>query len=146
MAANPRDIHQTFGTFALPELEVRLEALLARTQGNARPRRLAVADLSLDRDTLEVRRGGRIVHLYPACRKLLEVLMLASPAAVSRERLEQALWGEEPPDADLLRSHIYELRRAIDGPASIKLLQTLPRTGYRLAAPDPAPVDQATTS
>ena len=126
--------------FALPELEIRLEALLARARGHTRPRVLAVADLELDRDTLEVRRGGQPIHLYPACRKLLETLMLASPAAVTRERLEQALWGDEPPDADLLRSHVYELRRAIDGPFPAKLLQTLPRTGYRLAPPAAAPV------
>lgn len=119
--------------FALPELEVRIEALIARAQGRHRPRVLQVADLRLDQTTLEVSRGGRAIHLYPACRKLLEVLMLASPAAVTRERLEQALWGDEPPDKDMLRSHIYELRRSVDGPFPVKLIHTLPRVGYRLA-------------
>ena len=61
--------------------------------------------------------------------------MQASPAAVGRERLEQALWGDEPPDGDMLRSHIYELRRSVDGPFEVKLIQTLPRVGYRLAVP-----------
>ncbi len=32
------------------------------------------------------------LHLYPACRKLLEVLMRASPGAVTRQQLEFALW------------------------------------------------------
>jgi DNA-binding winged helix-turn-helix (wHTH) protein len=63
---------------------------------------------------------------------LLEVLMQASPAAVTRERLEYALWGDEPPDGDMLRSHIYELRRSIDAGFERKLLHTLPRIGYRL--------------
>ena len=62
----------------------------------------------------------------------LETLMQASPAAVTRERLEQALWGESPPDNDMLRSHIYELRRSVDGAAEVKLIHTLPRVGYRL--------------
>ena len=93
---------------------------------------LEVADLRLDLTTLEVTRGGRSLHLYPACRKLLELLMQASPAAVTRERLEQALWGESPPDNDMLRSHIYELRRSVDGAAEVKLIHTLPRVGYRL--------------
>ena len=62
----------------------------------------------------------------------LEALMQASPAAVTRERLEHALWGEEPPDGDMLRSHIYELRRSVDGPFPVKLIHTLPRTGYRI--------------
>ncbi len=83
-----------------------------------------MGDLQLDLSTLEVTRGGRTLHLYPACRKLLEVLMQASPAAVTRDRLEQALWGDEPPDGDMLRSHIYDLRRSVDGPFAAKLIHT----------------------
>ena len=103
---------------------------------------LEVADLRFDQSTLEVSRGGRNLHLYPACRRLLQVLMQASPAAVTRERLEQALWGDSPPDGDMLRSHIYELRRSVDADYPLKLVQTLPRVGYRLAAVDPAPSGQ----
>src|SRR3546814_438307 len=120
---------------ALPELEVRLEALLARASGRGR-RVLEVADLRLDLATLEATRAGRRLHLFPAGRKLLEVLMQASPAAVARDRLEYALWGDDPPDGDMLRSHVYELRRSVDAPFESKLIQTLPRVGYRLAAVD----------
>jgi DNA-binding response OmpR family regulator len=119
--------------FALPELEVRLEALAARAGGRVRRRVLEVAGLRLDLSTLEATRDGKRLHLYPACRKLLEALMLASPAAVTRERLERVLWGDEPPDGDMLRSHVYELRRSVDAPFETKLIQTLPRVGYRLA-------------
>ena len=119
--------------FALPELEVRLEALIARSSGSGRSRKLIVGDLIFDLTTLEVTRSGTVIHLYPACRKLLEVLMLASPGAVTHERLEEALWGYEAPDGNLLRSNIYELRKSIDAPFELKLLQTLPRVGYRLA-------------
>lgn len=121
--------------FALPELEVRLDALVSRSRGRGRRNVLEVADLRLDLDTLEATRAGRPLHLYPACRKLLEVLMQASPAAVTRQRLEQALWGDDPPDGDMLRSHVYELRRSVDGPFAQKLIHTLPRTGYRIAPP-----------
>ena len=119
--------------FDLPELEVRLEILQSRMQGRSRSRVLEVEDLRLDLSTLEASRGGKPVRLFPAGRKLLEVLMRASPAVVSREQLELALWGDEPPDGDMLRSHIYELRREVDGPFAVKLIQTLPRVGYRLA-------------
>ena len=121
--------------FALPELEVRLEALMARVHGRQRRKILEVHDLKLDLATLEATRAGQPLHLYPACRKLLETLMQASPAAVTRQQLEHALWGDHPPDGDMLRSHIYELRRSVDGPFPVKLIQTLPRTGYRLAVP-----------
>ena len=121
--------------FALPELEVRLEALMARVHGRQRRKVLEVHDLKLDLATLEATRAGQPLHLDPACRKLLETLMQASPAAVTRQQLEHALWGDHPPDGDMLRSHIYELRRSVDGPFPVKLIQTLPRTGYRLAVP-----------
>ncbi len=119
--------------FELQELEVRLEALVARAGGVRRGKRLAVDDLRLDLRTLEASRGGKSLHLYPACRKILQVLMQASPEAVTRDRLEHVLWGDSPPDGDMLRSHIYELRRAVDGPFERKLIHTLPRVGYRLA-------------
>lgn len=119
--------------FALLELEARLEALLARSSARSRRRVLQVHDLRFDLATHEVRRGGALLHLYPAGQKLLETLMRASPAVVSRERLERALWGEDAPDRDMLRSHIYDLRRAIDGASGTKLLHTIPRAGYRLA-------------
>jgi DNA-binding response OmpR family regulator len=117
--------------FAMQELELRLQAIVSR--GAGRRRRLQVADLRLDLDTLEVRRSGRRIELYPACLRLLEVLMRASPAVVPRERLETAIWGEDRPERDLLRSHIYELRQAIDAPFPKKLLHTVARIGYRLA-------------
>ena len=121
--------------FDLPELEARLQALVVRAHGRGRTRVLQVADLSFDIAALEVSRGGRPLHLYPACRKLLQVLMEASPAVVTRARLEQALWGDDPPEGDALRSHVYELRRAVDEGFAVKLVQTVPRVGYRLAAP-----------
>jgi DNA-binding response OmpR family regulator len=122
--------------FALPELELRLEALCLRRRRGGRNKVLQVQDLTFDLSTLEARRAGQSLHLYPACRKLLEVLMRASPDVVTKERLEQALWEDEPPNGDMLRSHIYDLRRSLDGPFEIKLLHTVPRVGYRLAVID----------
>jgi signal transduction histidine kinase len=119
---------------------IQLMLVLARLRGRNPRKVLEVHDLRLDLATLEVQRGGQLLHLYPACRKLLEVLMRASPAAVPRDQLEYALWGDEPPDGDMLRSHIYELRRSVDGPFQDKLLHTLPRVGYRLCAPDASPL------
>lgn len=121
--------------FELPELEVRLEALVARAHGRGRARILRVGDLALDLSTLEVTRAGRVLSLYPASRKLLHLLMQASPAAVPRDRLEHALWGDEPPDGNMLRSHIYDLRQSVDGPFPTKLIQTISRVGYRIAEP-----------
>jgi len=38
--------------------------------------------------------------------------MRKSPAVVRRPVLEKALWGEELPDSDSLRSHVHQLRQS----------------------------------
>lgn len=118
--------------FALAELEARIEAILRRTRGGSQ--RLQVADLILDLDTWQVTRGGRPIRLNPACLKLLEVLMRRSPGVVRREALETALWGDDPPLSDSLRSHLHLLRQALDKPFPVPLLHTVHGVGYRLGA------------
>ncbi|KAF0803117.1 response regulator, transcriptional regulatory protein (two-component), ColR [Alcanivorax xiamenensis] len=118
--------------FALSELVARIEAVLRRCQGDLK-RRLQVADLCYDLDTLEVSRGGQSLKLNPLALKLLEVLMQKSPAVVRREALEASLWGEDPPDSDSLRSHIHQLRQTVDKPFERALLHTVHGIGYRLS-------------
>jgi DNA-binding response OmpR family regulator len=123
--------------FALAELEVRLEALIHRSRGRGRV--LEVADLRFDLATRIVTRGGEKLQIHSGGKKLLEELMRESPAAVTRERLEFIVWGEDPPASDLLRSHIYELRKTVDGPFARKLIHTVPKLGYRLAVEESSP-------
>ncbi|THF61564.1 response regulator transcription factor [Pseudothauera rhizosphaerae] len=118
--------------FALPELAARIEAVLKRSHGGAR-RELSIGDLHYDLDTLEVSRAGTVLHPGPIGLKLLAVLMRKSPAVVRREVLEEALWGDSPPDSDALRSHIHALRQQIDKPFDRPLLHTVHGIGYRLA-------------
>jgi DNA-binding response OmpR family regulator len=117
--------------FALAELEVRLEALIARSKGRAQV--LEVGDLRFNVATQEVTRGGASIQVYASGKKLLEILMRASPGVVGRERLETALWGDHRPDKELLRSHVYELRKSVDGAFAVKLIHTVPKLGYRIA-------------
>lgn len=117
--------------FALSELHARIEAVLKRSRAGGR-RALQVGDLNYDLDTLEVRRAGQVLHVGPIGLKLLAILMQKSPAVVRREVLENALWGDSPPDSDSLRSHIHTLRQQIDKPFSSPLLQTVHGVGYRL--------------
>lgn len=118
--------------FALAELQARIDAILRRTQGRQQ-QRLQVGDLLFDLDDFTVSRAGQPLRLNPACLKLLEVLMRKSPAVVRREVLEEALWGDDPPASDGLRSHLHLLRQVIDKPFAHPLLQTIHGVGYRLS-------------
>ena len=52
---------------------------------------------------------------------------------VTREELETLIWGDELPDNDVLRTHIYHLRNVVDKPFASKLIHTVHGAGYRLA-------------
>jgi DNA-binding response OmpR family regulator len=86
---------------------------------------------------MEITRAGRPIELTRVCRKILIHLMRASPAMVSRSELEYVIWGHDHPFSDVLRSHMYTLRREIDRPFQQKLLHTVRGLGYRLAENKP---------
>lgn len=125
--------------FDLPELAARLVALIRRQRGELSPGQLQVGDLVLDPATLSVTRQNKLIQLSPTCFRILKVLMRESPKLVTREMLEQELWGDMMPDSDSLRSHLYKLRQAIDKPFDQALLHTVPGQGFKLAALPPAP-------
>lgn len=116
--------------FSVKELEARLQALVNRVRGSSRV--LRVRDLEYDPDTLEARRSGRLLELNPIQRKLLEQLLLNTHRVVPREELEHLIWGTALPENDVLRTHIYGLRNAIDKSFEPKLLHTVHGSGYRL--------------
>lgn len=117
--------------FALQELHARLQALGKRGLGK-RARILTVGDLSLNRSTLQVHRAGQLIDLSQAGMRLLQRLMEEAPSVVTRDDLEALLWADEPPDGDVLRSHMYKLRQAVDKSFESPLIHTVHRIGYRM--------------
>jgi DNA-binding response OmpR family regulator len=123
--------------FDLAEAEARLIALTRR--GRRGPQRLLRhGDLEVDTERFEVRRAGQPIELNRSAFTILRLLLEAAPSLVSREQIETALWGDDPPDSDALRSHIYTLRRAVDRPFTRPLILTVHGVGYKLAATDEA--------
>jgi len=94
---------------------------------------LRVGDLSFDPACHRISRAGKEMEVSPVATKLLTVLMRASPRVVSRREIERELWGDDLPDSDSLRSHLYNLRRLIDRGFDNPLLHTIQSTGYRIA-------------
>lgn len=124
--------------FSLAELEARLQALLRRPPTQRRGAVLKLGDLEFDTGTYEVRRGGRLLRLTPTGYRLLAALLRAAPQVVTRDELEQAVWGEDRPGSDALRTHIHALRTAVDRPFAKAMLRTVPGIGFRLAVDDGA--------
>lgn len=118
--------------FAMEELYLRLDALCKRRLKD-NSHYLQVADLKLDLNNQVVTRAGQPLKLNRSCSRLLQCLMQHSPEVVSRETLSHALWGNDVPDQDVLRSHLYHLRCAIDKPFETQLLHTVYGVGFCLS-------------
>ena len=130
--------------FDMPELVARIEALARRARGVAS--RHEAGDVVLDSDTLEVTRTGIPVVLSRTAFRLLELLSREHPRVVTRREIERELWGDEPPDSDALRSHLYNLRQALDRPFEHAIVTTVAGRGYCLRFPEtrpPAPADRS---
>lgn len=122
--------------FSLLELEARLGALARRSAPRPIEEVLRIAGLTYDPNTLSAERDSVAIKLNPSTRRLLVLLMQNTHRVVTRRELERELWGDQPPDGDVLRAHMYALRNAIDKPFPRKLLHTRHGEGYRLAALD----------
>jgi len=118
--------------FDLPELVARINSLIRRTRGHLATDILNIGDLELNPSTLIATREGKPLTLTPAGFQILALLMKNAPNVVPREDLENALWGDEPPASDTLRSQIYKLRKQVDKPFEKALIHTAQGSGYRI--------------
>jgi DNA-binding response OmpR family regulator len=116
--------------FELQELVVRTQALARRRSGQSKL--LTCGALSMNLSEKKVQRDGIELKLSPTGWKLLEALLRASPDVVTREQLEQFVWGDDLPDSNSLKVHLFHLRKAIDTPFATPLLHTIPGQGFAL--------------
>jgi DNA-binding response OmpR family regulator len=122
--------------FAFAELLARLQALLRRSR-LARPPVLSVADLTLDPLSHRVVRRGAAISLTAKEYAILEVLIRHAGEVVARTRLVECVWEEDRDAVDnLIDVHVSRLRRKIDRPPWLPLLQTVRGQGFRLAPPE----------
>jgi DNA-binding response OmpR family regulator len=121
--------------FAFPEFLARVRALLRRAD-EAKNTRLQVADLTLDTATHEVSRAGRRVLLAGKEYAVLEYLMRRAGQVVTRTMILEAVWDYDfDPGSNVVDVYIRYLRRKLDDPYPVKLLETIRGVGYRLRDP-----------
>jgi two-component system, OmpR family, response regulator len=123
--------------FSLEEVVARIRAVLRRTGVNQDEDEttLRVADLELDEDSHEVRRGGRVIEVSPTEFKLLRYLMLNRGRVLSKAQILDHVWDYDfRGEMGIVESYISYLRRKIDvkGPP---LIHTKRGVGYVLREP-----------
>jgi two-component system response regulator QseB len=116
--------------FDLDELIARVRALLRRHAGAASSA-VTVGALSLDPVQRVVTQAGREVALTGKEFALLEALMRRPGAVLSRERLEESVygWGEEV-SSNAVEVHLHNLRRKLGN----QVIRNVRGVGYRIGA------------
>ncbi|MEI5998036.1 response regulator transcription factor [Paraburkholderia bengalensis] len=119
----------------LLELAARLRALVRRAHGQPQER-LEVRDVTLEPAARLVYRNGERITVSTREYDLLYVLMLNADRVMSREQLEQAMygWGQEV-ESNAVEVHIHRLRAKLGG----DLIRTVRGVGYVLMREGSAP-------
>jgi two-component system response regulator QseB len=115
--------------FDLDELLARARAVIRRHEGRTSPER-AYGALSIDPARRLVSFRGAPVELSAREFAVLEALMKEPGAVVSREKLEDAVygWGEEV-ESNSIEVHLHHLRRKL----APELIRNVRGVGYRIA-------------
>lgn len=118
--------------FSFDELLARLRAVKRRALA-AEDTHLEVADLVLNPESREVRRGDERLSLTRTEYSLLERLMYRSGKVVSRRALIESVWGfDRNIEENTLDAFMHLLRNKIDPPGRSKLIHTVRGVGYMI--------------
>jgi TolB-like protein/DNA-binding winged helix-turn-helix (wHTH) protein len=101
------------------------------------PSSLRFGDFFLDSKAGELRKAGHRIKLQPQPFKVLSILASRPGEAVTREEIQQRVWGSETfVDFDRgLNVCVQQIRAALgDDPETPRFLETLPKRGYRFLA------------
>jgi DNA-binding response OmpR family regulator len=121
--------------FDLDELVARLHALIRRNQGRSQSV-LQVGTLALDPMRREARISEQQLELSQREFDLLQHLMERPGAVLSREQLEQRLYGwQDEVASNAIEVHVHHLRRKL-GPDWIRNVRGV---GYKLVDASPPP-------
>jgi len=116
--------------FAFEELLARIEALARRPRVLATPV-LKVADLEVDLDAREVRRGGVLVELTPKEFLVLEYLCRHKGRVMSRTLITEYAWGYHfDPGTNIVDVVINHLRKKVDSGKGKRMITTVRGVGY----------------
>jgi DNA-binding response OmpR family regulator len=122
--------------FELKELRARLRALLRR-HSTSKAGDLALDDLRLDPAGHYAWRADRPIELTAKEFALLEYMMRNPNRLITREMVVSHLWDYDQNIAsNVVDVYIRRLRRKVDDPHEVKLIETVRGAGYRLRRPE----------
>ena len=116
--------------FAPAELLARIQAICAHVASPSGPS-LEAGGYVLDLHSGLLSHAGRDLQLHAAGLAILRRLMQAYPRSVGKQALREGLWGDEAPESDPLRAHVYQLRQVMFERFGEAPISTVRGIGYR---------------
>lgn len=114
-------------------LLARIQALIRRGSTVPPSPILKIQDLQMDTQTCTVTRQGRKIDLAPKEYALLEYLLMHPGEALDRMQILEHVWGETVDGfSNTVDVHIRYLRKKIDEPFGMPLIQTVKQKGYMI--------------
>jgi len=117
--------------FELRELLARIKALSGRRSGQSSILALDEMSLTINFNQRIAERNKQLLKFTPSGWKMFEKLARSYPNPVSKSELEFAIWGDELPDSDALKVHIFNLRKSIDKPFNFPILKVVNGYGFK---------------
>jgi two-component system response regulator MprA len=120
--------------FALEELLARVRALLRRNSDNNEAlTTMTYADVVLDLDARQMRRGGNVQDLTAKEFDLLHLFMENPGRVLSRDQLMSRVWGYDfTVESNVLEVYVAMLRQKMEEGGMPRLIQTIRGIGYVL--------------
>jgi two-component system phosphate regulon response regulator PhoB len=123
--------------FSPKELVARVNAVLRRVRPALAGATLRYEDLELDTSNHKVRRAGKSIAMGPTEFRILRHLLEHQGRVFSRERLLDAIWGQDAViEIRTVDVHIRRLRLALNARGGKELVRTVRGAGYALDTDD----------
>jgi two-component system response regulator MprA len=121
--------------FALEELLARVRVLLRRKSelGDQQTNRLSYDDITMDFDTREVFRDGKLIELTTKEYDLLHLFLQNPKRVLSRDLIMEKIWGYDfSGESNVLEVYIALLRQKLEEHGGKRIIQTVRGAGYVL--------------
>ena len=117
--------------FSMPELMLRVHAVLRRSRPERVATTLTLGDIDLDRVTRRVTRAGRKIHLGATEFRMLECFMETPNRVLTRAQLFDSVWGMSGESNErIVDVQVGRLRKALTREQEEDPIRTVRGAGY----------------
>jgi DNA-binding response OmpR family regulator len=118
--------------FSFAELSARINVNLMKSTTEFRTTiKFAYKNVSLEANTLTFCYHKKSIQLHRVGFDIMKMLIASAPDVVKTSAIHQRLWGDNTPESDPLRAHVYKLRQQLLENYGQAFIVTIKGVGYK---------------